>query len=488
MRGTFTLLGLFLALNLFSQGYNITVTIDGYTEPELYLAYNYGDKQYIQDTVFAQENGSFIFSDDESLEAGIYLVVLAPDNAIFQFMIDDDDQEFEITTTASDPSGKVAVSGHTLNSDFYAYLNFLTAQRPKANTINEGIKKAMEEGNAQAEEEGRKSLLQINKDVEDYQARILSNQPESLLSAVIKGGMQIALPDFSGSENLEFDRWMYTKEHWFDNLKMGDPRLLRTSLQFEKVNYYVEKLTAQHPDSISSSVDRILSLVEPAEETFKFYLIHFLNKYAASKVIGQDAVYVHIGEKYYKGGKANWSEEEQLKKIVDNVTTLKPLLLGKIAPDLGLMELDVQATLPLKDEKDEHKRFKQKRVFKLHEIDAQYTILFIWDPDCGHCKKQMPDMISFYEKWNPKGVELVALCTEVYKDIPKCAETITEKGMFKWINAIDPYIQSKYKSIYDVRTTPQLYVLDENKEIIMKKIDAAQLEEVFEELLQNGAE
>ena len=95
----------------------------------------------------------------------------------------------------------------------------------------------------------------------------------------------------------------------------------------------------------------------------------------------------------------------------------------------------------------------------------------------------MPDLISFYEKWHDKGVELVALCTEVYKDVPKCAEMIREKGMVKFLNAMDPYIQSKYKTIYDVRTTPQIYVLDQNKEIIMKRLDVTQLDELFQDML-----
>ena len=58
-------------------------------------------------------------------------------------------------------------------------------------------------------------------------------------------------------------------------------------------------MTVQHPDSVSIAVDRILSLVEPSKETYKFYLIHFLNEYAKSKFVGMDAVYVHLGEKYY---------------------------------------------------------------------------------------------------------------------------------------------------------------------------------------------
>lgn len=485
MKGIFTLICLAIASTIFSQGYDIKVTIEGYSEPDLYLANNYGDKQYVKDTVAADADGSFRFKGNEPLEPGIYLIVLAPDNNIFQLMIDKDDQTFEVSTTNSDPSNNVKIKGNKLNEDFYNYLNFLSAQRPKAMGIQERIKAAQDAGNETEAEKISEELEMINLGVREYQDKVLNTQSASLLSAIIKSSFQLEIPDFLDSENPEFDRYLYAKAHWFDNLDMADPRFLRSPIQFEKVNYYIEKLTPQRPDSLIESIEHILSLVKPAEETFKFYVTYFLNTYAKSKIIGFDAIYVHLGEKYYATDQTPWIDEEQRKKIIENVFTLKPLLIGKIAPDLKLMEIDIDKTIELKDNEDEHKRFAKKREFNLIDIKAPYTVLFIWDPDCGHCKKSMPEIIAFHEKWNPRGVELVALCTEVYKDIPKCAEMIKEKGMVKFLNAMDPYIQSKYKTIYDVRTTPQIYVLDSNKEIIMKRIDAKQLDEVFEELMLN---
>ena len=124
--------------------------------------------------------------------------------------------------------------------------------------------------------------------------------------------------------------------------------------------------------------------MEPAPETFKFYLSHFLNEYAASKIVGFDAVYVHLVDKYYANGKADWVEQDNLDKIVKRANDIRPTLIGKIGADLTVYSQD---DTPI----------------TISELDYEYLILLFWKPDCGHCKKAMPDYVKFNEKWSSKG-------------------------------------------------------------------------------------
>ena len=73
---------------------------------------------------------------------------------------------------------------------------------------------------------------------------------------------------------------------------------LRIPFLYKKIKGYLDKLVVQHPDSINKEVDRVLNLLKPAEESFRYYLSHLLNTYARSKVVGFDAVYVHIIENF----------------------------------------------------------------------------------------------------------------------------------------------------------------------------------------------
>lgn len=157
-----------------------------------------------------------------------------------------------------------------------------------------------------------------------------------------------------------------------------DPRMIRTPFLFERVDYYIQKLNIQHPDSLSKAVEFVLEKMRPAEETFKYYLIHFLNFYAKSNIVGMDAVYVHLVDKYYAGGLAPWTDSTQLKNIVQNAAELKPTLIGKTAPDVQL------------DRRDGTK-------FKLSDIKSNYTVLYFWAYDCSFCKKSTPVINEFHK-------------------------------------------------------------------------------------------
>ena len=61
---------------------------------------------------------------------------------------------------------------------------------------------------------------------------------------------------------------------------------------------------------------------------------------------------------------------------------------------------------------------------------------------------------------------------------------INENGFYDWINAWNPY-DFTYKTIYDVSSTPQLFLLDENMEIIAKRITPEQAEKIIESILEN---
>jgi hypothetical protein len=77
MRKTFLgLILLMITISSFSQtksGYNISITISGLQDSAIFLAYHYGDKQYIKDTVKLDKRGYGVFKDQEVLPQGIYI-------------------------------------------------------------------------------------------------------------------------------------------------------------------------------------------------------------------------------------------------------------------------------------------------------------------------------------------------------------------------------------------------------------------------------
>jgi peroxiredoxin len=240
--------------------------------------------------------------------------------------------------------------------------------------------------------------------------------------------------------------------------------MLHTTVLSEKVNYYMDNLTVQHPDSIIVSVDEILNRTRTAPEIFKFFLIDLLNKYAGSKIVGMDAVYVHIALEYYNKGAAPWTEKDQLDKIIYNAKKLEPILIGKKAPDIEVLTLNGTNS-------------------RLYDFEAKSTILFFWDPECNHCKKSVATLVDIEKKLRSKGLRVFTVCTAITPAaVTKTKDFVSSYGMESFHNTVDPYIKSNYKKEYDIQTTPQIFVLDSNKYIRSKRIDADQLEKVIEGL------
>ena len=83
----FLCIGFLFLHDLYGQGYNISVKIDGlYGVDDLLLANHFGDKQYLRDTSETDKQGIYHFRGEKRLESGIYLVVL-PDHSHFEIVI-----------------------------------------------------------------------------------------------------------------------------------------------------------------------------------------------------------------------------------------------------------------------------------------------------------------------------------------------------------------------------------------------------------------
>ena len=49
-----------------------------------------------------------------------------------------------------------------------------------------------------------------------------------------------------------------------------------------------------------------------------------------------------------------------------------------------------------------------------------------------------------------------------------------------WLNVWDSYTATDFKNIYDIYSTPVVYLLDENKRILAKRIGVEQLEDFYD--------
>ena len=443
--------------------YEITVGIDGYDQEILTLGYYLLDNQYIVDTAYRDDTGQYVFaSDTASLPRGIYIVVLSPNNEYFQLLVGDDpDQKMRFSTTLGDFNA-MEVEGSEENVLFYQYLGYLDQKQQQSAPLREQL--ADTTLAPAAADHVRAEMEALDAEVKTYQANLIETHPDAFVAAIIRANRPALPPDFADAADAEARRelqWRWLQEHYFDGLDLNDERLLRTPFFFERVNYYVNTLQVRHPDTLARAIDQVLSKFDPQSEAFKFFTVHFTNEAAASNIVGMDALYVHLVDTYYRTGRAFWSDEEQIAKMIETTDRLRPLLIGETAPDLKMVTREGEATT-------------------LYDVDADYTVLYFWRYDCPACKKSTPVMKEFFSKWADKGVKIFSVCTKGEDELGKCWEYVDEQQTGDWVQVVDPY--QRYYKAYDIKSTPSIFLLDRNKEILSKRIGAEQLDEVLTNL------
>ncbi|MEZ4906696.1 MAG: DUF5106 domain-containing protein [Saprospiraceae bacterium] len=455
--------------SIFAQKYNdIKFKIANYDNDTLLLAYFYGDKQLIKDTIYAKKKGEFEYKADSLMDEGVYIALFYPKKDYIQFLVNNNESKFTLNLDYNDIS-KVKPKGSDDNKLFFEYLDYISEKNNLAMSLNQK-KDSLTKNNLDIGDIDTK-LEDLDNEVNAYQIKLIDENPKSLTSLLIKANRDIKVPEFTGTQDeINKQKYLYYKKHYFDNIDFNNDATLFTPFIYNKVDNYIKNLTPPIPDSINQSIDYILGLMKPQSDIWQYFVSSFLNKYARSMYVGMDAVYVHIVEKYYASGMTPWVDEDKLIQIIDSALKMKNVLIGNKAPNLVLYKDDGTPV-------------------DLYSINSDYIVLEFWKPDCGHCKAAMPDIIKFQEDFRDKGVKVISVCTKMGDKISECWDKVKELNMENlFLNLGDEKNQSNFHSVYNVQTTPTIFVLDKNKEILIKNIPADKLGEIMLELMKEQEE
>lgn len=456
----------FLSASAFAgdpAGFNIKITAKG-LKPEsmCQLARYYGDKQYIMDSAKVNEKGEVIFKGTEKWPQGIYLFVPPGKNKYFDFVMDAG-QNFSIETDTADFIKSMKVKGSDENKYFYDYQNFMSSKQKQIEPLQTAYKR-LKDKNKDSVKIIQDKMAVIDKDVKEYKNNFIKEHPSTFVAKLFKAMEEPEIPEApllpNGKKDTTF-AYHYYKTHFFDNFDLTDDRLLRSPIFHNKIKQYMDKLTPQLPDSIDVSADYLVEKARPNQEVFK-YLIYWLTyTYESSKIMGMDAVFVHMVDKYYVTKQAFWLDSTQQYKITKRAAELKPLLIGKKAPPISMPD-------------------STGKYISMYDVKAKYTVVVFWDHGCGHCKKEIPKLVDAYNnKLKAKGVQVYAVETE---DKPEDWRKFIREYKLNWINVqeMDDYKRAVTKKIYDIYSTPVIYLLDENKIIKAKRIESEQLENLID--------
>ena len=462
--------------------YSIRFDIKGLGNDTVYLANYFGQKLYYADTTVAKK-GVVEFKSGKELKHGMYAAVL-PGQNYFEFIFAED--EVHMKSNVADITGAMEIVKSKENKLFYDYINYLNNKKKSAGPLREQMQAADEAGDEAKVEALREELKSVDTEVKEYQHNLVAENKGMFIANMININLEPEIPELPKKEDGTVDSTMrYTnyKNHYLDNVDFTDGRMVRTPVFHNKIDYFFNNVVVQNPDSVIKEADRIISLIPKENKEMYQYIVHYITfTFETSKIMGMDRVFVHMALNYYDDGKAHWLAEDKAKKIVDRAKELQPLLIGEPAHPLSLLDTTGQ---------------NWKR---LYDIEADYTILIFWDPDCGHCKKVMPKYGDLHRKLKDKGVSVYGVSSSFNE---KWKKFIREKEL-DFINVALPqevyddqniahdYIRKGYTDVksmnfrttFDVYATPKIFVLDEDKKIIAKQLNVEQIEDMINRMIE----
>jgi peroxiredoxin len=478
----------FLTLTTLSFSQKIKLKVNGQKDTTVFLIKYYGKNLLYADT--AQMKGGMVEFEGKKQKPGI-VGLLLPGQKYFEFIYNN--EEIQLETTGPDFVNNMKVKKSAENSIFIDYIKFINTERQKANDLvakRDALKKT---------DEGYKVLSaeidSISKKVIAYQNKIVNDNTGKLVSKVVKMSMDIKVPEApknaDGSPVDSNFAYHYFRDHFFDNFDLADDRLVNTPIFHSKLDYFFsQSMLIQHPDTIVKYAYWFCDKLNPKSEMFKYAVIHITSTFEKSKIMGMDKVFVKMGEKYYCSKNAEgkspafWMAEDKLKDLCEKVNTNKVLVQGVRPPNISL-----------RDTTDVNWR-------DFYSIKADYTILYFWESDCGHCKKSTPKLQKLYEeKLKARNVEIFGISKGIDDDFGKWKKFIkdnkltyinvaltnslfraAQENALQFIPKYTTLEALNYQETYDVVTTPRVFILDKDKKIIGKGLSIAQLEDFMDKI------
>ncbi len=449
------------------SGYNIPVTIKPFKNKWIYLGCYFGKYKNLADSAWLNEKSEGVFKGKEKLPRGIYFAVSPQKFLLFEFLMDKE-QNFSIkadTTNLTD----ITITGSADNTLFQDYTKFLSQKAPQLTAVQKQLAEAKTTKDSAAL---KITMVKANKELQDYRENIMKAHSSSMLAKFFFTMKRPEIPTIPMGKNGKADStypYRYVKDNWWNGVSFDDESLVRTPFFEPKLDEYFKYYVAPDPDSVISEVNYMLLVSRESHEMSKYLLGKFTDKYINPEYMGQEKVFLFLFDKYYSKGDTAWLNEKQRKFIFDRAYSLMANQLGEQAADLQMMDTSGKAV-------------------SLYGINAPYTFVTFWDPNCGHCKETVPRIDSMYQaKWKALGVKVVGVnVDEGSNDAWK--KFMNEHSLTDWVHIYQPKAArdeetkkgvANFRQLYDVYKTPTLYLLDSQKRIIGKMLSLEQFDDVL---------
>ena len=219
---------------------------------------------------------------------------------------------------------------------------------------------------------------------------------------------------------------------------------------------YVAVIPPQHADSLLRQLVARASVSRPMLDFFAMVTEAVLHD--PNSPYRNDEYYIPVLEEILKSPLLD--EYDRIAPMYD-LTIAQQNRIGRVANDF---------VYTLRNGK--HKR--------LHDIDAEYTILMFTNPGCPMCREIIDEIIAspLINEMNENG-RLAVLAVYPDEDLTAWRDYHSQMPSW-WINSYDEDLNISNNRLYNLNAIPSLYLLDSEKRVLIKDgVSVAHIEDVL---------
>ncbi|MGL5690276.1 MAG: DUF5106 domain-containing protein [Bacteroidales bacterium] len=195
-----------------------------------------------------------------------------------------------------------------------------------------------------------------------------------------------------------------------------------------------------------------------------------------------DSLYLNrlyqLSEKYLYDPNSPFRNDEYYLCFINSLLETNKLSFGDSTRLAYQQELVSKNRIGHKASNFEYKTIKNKST--LYNIKSPYTLVFFYNPDCHACKEIKLDLEnsnSINSLVNNKRLTILAVYTDEELDLWE--HSVNEYPQ-NWIVSYNPDSKIKMNQMYDLKAIPTLYLLDNNKQVLLKDATIEQINKYFD--------
>ena len=260
------------------------------------------------------------------------------------------------------------------------------------------------------------------------------------------------LPEIPIALNTPEARADYLIRHYWDNFDFTDSLSISNPEAVEQ--FFVDFVDVSSRMSLPTAREGITIFMQRASQNDKVqnYFIDLLDKYLydPNSPMRNEELYIPVLEYLVTSPKARIEDKVRAEYRLKMALRNRP---GDLATDFVFAE------------RDGHLK-------RLADVKGRYIVLFFNNPGCTGCKQMAAEMMASAFSQKNK-VTMLAIYPDA--DLSEWKET-QYRFPDEWIDGYSPNGVIMEKELYDLKAIPTLYLLDENKKVVLKDVTWTQIE------------